>query len=243
MKELINKEINKIKNNIDMLANIIFMNIDEFRAYGFTHITEDNRKFYFMNNDADILAVAHLDTVQPEHTFKFFGIDNIIKSSMLDDRLGVYVILEHLLQDLNYDVLLTVDEEIGKSTARSFNLGKDYKWMFSFDRKGTDVVMYNYETPETVSLLSKYGFKIGKGTYSDICELEHLRCKGFNFGTGYYNAHSTQGYAELDELAENIVKFRKFYEDYKSIKLHHKPLKMKKSGSAVSQAITIKLTD
>lgn len=243
MEELINKELKSIKSDINMISNIAFMGIDEFRAYGFIYKTEDNRKFYFMDNRADILAVAHLDTVQPEPAFKYFAQDNVIKSSVLDDRLGVYLILEHLMQDLDYDVLLTKDEEIGKSTARSFNIGKNYNWIFSFDRKGTDVVMYNYESPEMISLLSKYGFKAGKGTYSDICELEHLGCKGFNFGTGYYNAHSKQGYARLDELARNIVKFREFYNENKDIKLPHRRKSLKKPGNAEAQIITYEITE
>jgi len=150
--ELLKKEVKKFYNNIDSLINIIAMDIDEFCAYGFSHATEDNRKFYFMDNEADILAVAHLDTVQQTVKFSMDKKNGLIHSPQLDDRLGAYIILEHLLRDMNYDVLLTIDEEKGRSTARSFNNGKKYNWMFSFDRRGTDAVMYQYESPEMIEV-------------------------------------------------------------------------------------------
>jgi hypothetical protein len=243
MKNLIEKEIKKIQGNIDLLINIMGMEDDEFCAYGFEYLTEDKRKFYFMDNWADILAVAHIDTVQKEPTFSYNKKNDVIYSNFLDNRLGAYIILEHLLRELNYDVLLTVDGGKTMSTARSFNLKNNYKWIFSFDRKGTDVVMYNYETPALKKELAKYGFETGKGSYSDICELEHLGCKGFNFGAGYYDAQSINGYANLKETAENIVKFRNFYNANCKRKFRHKPKRELNPGSATTDTLIIELTD
>ncbi|MCP6726064.1 hypothetical protein NL526_28810, partial [Klebsiella pneumoniae] len=68
-----------------------------------------------------------------------------------DDRLGLYYIMEILPSlGINVDVLLTTDEEIGQSSASEFKKaeGKQYNWMFMFDRHGYgNVVMYQYETP------------------------------------------------------------------------------------------------
>ena len=243
MKELIKKEIKRIEGNIDMLVNIIVMEIDDFKAYGFQHITEDNRQFFFADNHADVLAIAHLDTVQKEASFSYDKKDGMIYSSFMDDRLGAYILLEHLQSELKYDILLTVDEERGKSTARSFNPDKKYKWMFSFDRKGTEVVMYQYETSGLVKELDKYGFITGLGSYSDICELEHLGCKGFNFGTGYQKGHFENGYAILNETAENIIKFRNFYNANAGKHFPHKATRKLNPGSATTTAVTYILTD
>ena len=142
------------KINTSALLEIVAMDINEFQAYGFEYKTEDGRKFFFMDNHAPVLAVAHLDTVINDISFSVNKKRKRMYSPMFDDRLGAYIILEHLLRELNYDVLLTVDEEIGKSTANSFNIGKEYNWIFSFDRKGSDVVMYQYDSPEMRKLLT-----------------------------------------------------------------------------------------
>jgi len=237
MKDLIKKEIDKIESNIDSLVNIIGMYEDEFTAYGVRYVTEDNRQFFFADNNADVLAVAHLDTVMMMPSFRYNKDEAMIHSSFLDDRLGAYVILEHLQKELKYDILLTVDEEHRKSSARSFNLGKKYNWMFSFDCDGTAVEMYQYESPVLVMELKKYGFITGGAGYSDICELEHLGCKGFNFGVGYYDGHHRDGYAKLSETAENIIKFRNFYNANAGRHFRHKASRRLKTGSAVSTAV------
>ena len=242
MENLIKKEIKRFEKNPELFVNIVAMDIDEFDSYGLRYTTDDNREFYFADNHADILAVAHLDTVQQTQQFSYNKEEGLIYCSVLDDRLGAYIILEHLRKELKYDILLTVDEEQGKSTARSFNPGKKYKWMFSFDRKGTDVVLYQYETPALIKELSKYGFIIGKGNYSDIRELEHLGCKGFNIGTGYYNGHFEEGYAKINETAKNIVKFRNFYNANAGRHFRHKAKRKLNPGSATSTADTCEIT-
>jgi len=234
---------NQIKSYLPYLQDICKMKIDDFQAYGFEYITEDNRKFFFMDNHADILTVAHLDTVQSENFCKYDSKTDRILSPVLDDRLGAFVLLEYLMQDLDFDVLLTIDEEKGKSTARHFNIGKKYNWMLSFDRKGNDVVMYRYDSPEMRELLTKSGFEIGIGSYSDICELEHLGCKGFNFGVGYQNGHSIDAYADVKDVYNNVEKFKKFYNDNKHKHFKHTATRKLSPGSAECNAVTYIIED
>lgn len=232
-----------MKRYLPFLQYICGMKIEDFRAFGFSHTTEDNRQFFFMDNNASVLAVAHLDTVQTENFCEFDANTNRILSPVLDDRLGAFLLLEYFLQDLDYDVLLTVDEEKGKSTARHFNLGKKYNWVFSFDRRGNDVVMYQYDSPELRNLLSKHNYETGRGSYSDICELEHLGCKGFNFGVGYQNAHSLDAYANIDDVYNNAEKFRQFYKANSNTHFPYKAVKPLNPGSAKSNAVTFILKD
>lgn len=200
----------------------------DFSKYGFKkYKTSNNRFFWFKDNKAKILAVAHLDSVV-ENKFHFNKVSvkndqTYVLSPVLDDRLGVYVIVEHLIKlGLEYDILLTTDEEIGCSTAMYFDTTKKYNWGFSFDRTGTDVVNYDYSDRFFNKKITEVGFKIGFGSFSDISYLEHLNCKFLNVGVAYYNYHSLFAYANMDELEQQIDKFVHFYKRNKNTIFSHK---------------------
>jgi hypothetical protein len=129
----------------------------------------------------------------------------------LDDRLGVYLLSELLpLLGVKFDLLLTDGEERGCSTARWFVPPRRYNWMFSFDRAGTDVVMYQYDSPANRRLLHRAGFRVGLGSYSDIADLWFLGCAGFNFGCGYHRQHKPDCFADLGETSEMVGRFVRF---------------------------------
>ena len=188
------------------------------RKYGLTAITGKRGTHYFKDNNADILAVAHLDS---QIGFQHFTVargkpDTLIYCQTLDDRLGAYLILEWLqTAGIKCDILLTEGEENMKSTAKDFipPQGKKYNWMFSFDRKGTDVVTYQYGTSEPwLSALVESGVEeINYGAYSDIAELEHLEVAGANFGCGYQNNHGMWAYASKNDLLLQLKRFMNFY--------------------------------
>lgn len=201
----------------------------DFSAYAERYDCSDTteahpRFFYYQDNGSDVLAIAHLDSVQRN------GVCNVVDtaagllatSGTLDDRLGAYVILE-LLPKLGIvcDVLLTTDEEIADSTAADFYINKRYNWMFQFDRGGTDVVMYDYETPELCALVEDAGGRVGVGSFSDICQLEHLGCAGFNWGVGYQDYHGPRAHAWLDDTFKMVARFVKFYKANANIVLAH----------------------
>lgn len=144
----------------------------------------------------------------------------IFAAAGLDDRLGVYIITEILPQlNIEVDVLLTTNEERGDSTAKKFHElypDKKYNWIIEFDRRGDDVVMYQYDKPELRDKLKEIGAKPSTGSYTDICDLWELGCAGFNWGTGYHYAHSLDSFAILQVTAEQIAIFAKFYDKYKN---------------------------
>jgi len=168
------------------------------------------------SKDAKVLAVGHTDvrlTATPKMTMDTLK----VVCPQLDDRLGVWIIL-HILRsnvpkDMPYDILLTDNEEIGDSTADLYLPKKKYNWMFEFDRKGTDVVMYGYKNKELEDLLGTYNFEVGFGSFTDICQLDRLGCAGFNFGTGYHDEHTLKCHANLKDTAKMISKFLIFYKD------------------------------
>lgn len=178
----------------------------------------------FWDRGSKILAVAHLDSVSKcTHAIEVkFPHKWIFYSPVLDDRLGAYMLLEELF-DLPYDILLTTDEEKGNSSARDFVTDKQYNWIFEFDRKGTDVVLYSYEDAKTRKLLTDSNFIVGNGSVSDISYMTKLGCKAFNFGVCYYDYHSLDGYANLDELTRQTKKFREFFALHSETFLEHVP--------------------
>ena len=197
---------------------------DDFSRYG--TVTDLGHGDYYVHRDAgaDILGVAHLDTVAGTKWCRFIdcGTDTIVRSPGLDDRLGVYVVT-HLLPALGVkcDWLLTTGEEQGRSTAGEFFTDKQYNWLFSFDRTGTDVVMYEYDNPTTREMVRSVGAPIGCGSFSDICFLEHLGCAGFNWGVGYHDYHSTRAYASLNDVFLQVGRFLAFYQQYKDEHVPH----------------------
>lgn len=184
--------------------------------------------YFFRDNGSSVLAVAHLDTVaQPAaRTARFLQTEGglVVYSRALDDRLGAYVILDLLPKlDLNYDVLLTVGEESGMSTAEHFQADKQYDWLIEFDRGGTDVVMYEYDDVEVREMVRDAGAKVGQGSFSDISCMEHLEVKGFNWGVGYQDYHYPRAHAYLDDTFMMVAKYLRFHEQNEGTTMPHYP--------------------
>lgn len=173
--------------------------------------------YAFRDNGADILAVAHLDTVADAKSrqARFLETESglVVFSRALDDRLGAYTILDMLPRlGITTDILLTVGEESACSTAEFFDPGeKEYKWVIEFDRGGRDVVMYQYDDDDTRALVKESGARVGEGSFSDIAYLEHLGVKCFNWGVGYQDYHSDRSHAFLDDTFEMVSYFLDFY--------------------------------
>ena len=174
------------------------------------------RPLFYKNNNSLVLGVAHLDSVQKSNFCELLKHPNgsIVFCPKADDRIGVYTLL-FLLPKLGIktDILLTVDEEQGKSSGRFFTTDKKYNWMFMFDRSGNDIVHYQYSGKEWESAWEDdAGFSsVSYGSYSCIKELESLQCKGVNIGSGYDDHHSIMAKIKLDEYFTNVVRFIKFY--------------------------------
>lgn len=191
---------------------------------GITVGDKQNGYYAYKDNGAKILAVAHMDSV---HRAKWFAFDqDMVFTSSLDDRLGVYTVLDYLPQvaGMKYDILLTTGEEKGKSTAEHFKTDKQYNWIVSFDRNGTDIVMYSYSDYKLREKVEKY-FEVGCGTSSDICKLESLKCKGLNIGVGYHSEHAENAYMKISEYLNQMTRFIWFWEDFKDTLLPHEETK------------------
>lgn len=196
--------------------------IDSFRTLGNVTDTAHGPLIY-IDRGSRVLAVAHLDTVgetRPRWNKK----GDRITCPQLDDRLGVYAIMELLPKmGITVDVLLTDSEEIGESTAQYFRPEEGrYNWAFSFDREGLDCVLYDYSSESLCTVLGVYDYDIGWGSYSDICSLDLGVC-GINFGIGYHRQHTRRCYAKMADVRASVERFGRFFADYKDTPLPFEP--------------------
>ncbi len=171
-----------------------------------------------------MLFVAHQDTVQDPGVFQpvRFKHDTWIFSPTHDDRLGMHVALDYLPKaKIKCDILITDNEEDGRSTALWFDAPKRYNWMFMFDRKGDGAVCYQYDDEKIRYKLGRHNFRVDKGSYSCIKDLEHLGCTGINFGVGYYDYHEEEAFASMATLRRQLRKFIDFHKEYEFVSMPH----------------------
>ena len=168
---------------------------------------------------AKVLAVAHVDYVGTGTVHEITKTK--VVSSALDDRAGVYTALELLpAWGIQADVLLTDNEECGQSSIKSLGAGMlaKYNWIVELDRRGTDAVVYRFKGME--DFLSGY-FPAGRGSYSDICELEDVSpVMGFNMGVGYHNEHTEKCYIDVQELRQQLNRLLRFYTEYRDVTMY-----------------------
>lgn len=192
-----------------------FRNIDDifadFKGNALDYADKTKRRI-FIDNQSDVLFVAHLDTVLPPKIHK--QTKKRIYAQGLDDRLGCLIAYQ-LSVELKADLLLTDNEESGQTTAQYHDC-KEYNWVCEFDRAGSDVVTYGIDNADFLQAIKK-SWKVGLGSYSDICELKtDAAC--VNIGIGYEYAHSKNSYADKKTIKKQIAKFKRFYQDNHKIK-------------------------
>lgn len=201
---------------------------DYFANLPGAQVVGKDHKYIYFDNDSRILAVAHLDSVQTKD-FHFYALEIAgtvwVFNPQLDDRIGAYAILDLLPRlGLKYDILLTTDEEIGQSTAEYFKTEKDYLWMFEVDRRGEDVVHYQYDREFLKKRLKRAGFtKVSQGAKSDISYLGFLGCCGFNVGTGYEDEHTVWAKANMDVFTRQMGRLVDFYNKFNTLYFKYDP--------------------
>lgn len=220
-----------MKINTKMLQEICDLNVSKLQRYLSKHFAWDTESMYFYKNvGSKVLAVAHMDTVGESGSFRYVktGKDVIVASPNLDDRLGIYAVLDLLPQfGIEADILFTDNEECCDSTAQFFpdvakEDGIEYNWIVEFDRAGEDVVLYGYkDTPDLKPALEAAGFSVGQGSYSDICELYEMQTGALNMGVGYHFQHTPQCIASIGQLGRQLSRLESFYKANYEKKFFH----------------------
>lgn len=219
--------------NINQLKKRVYQSIDEIKKEYNTPLGAD---YIYINRDSKILLVAHMDYHDNPVFLAYDNKANYIFSPQLDDRLGVYLILDYLIDTLDYDILLTDYEESCLSSAWEFipRQGVKYNWGVELDRAGIDVVQYQYtDNSNFTDAIKRAGFNIGVGSYSDIKELSELKCQFFNLGIGYKDQHRLTCYASLTDIYLQVNRLMAFYHHNKNTHFKHKPRKFKDEGITV----------
>lgn len=195
---------------------------EDFRSLGTIVADGPDGPTIHIDRGGDTLGVAHLDFVDWTKP-RIKG--SKIFCPQLDDRLGVWVLLDVLpALGIVADVLLTDSEECGRSTASAFDPDTiPWNWLFQFDRRGTDTVQYDYETDSMSERLAESRFKIGIGSFSDICSLEHLGLWGVNIGVGYHHEHTRRCYANLHDTLAQVSRFADFWRTHHATRFEHIP--------------------
>jgi len=141
---------------------------------------------------------------------------------VVDDRLGCAMALG---MSGWADLLFTDCEEQGISTAAHFKAPRDYNWIVGLDRRGTDVVTYQYKDKEWLDSLGKH-FKVGWGSWSDIGYLEGLGRSAVNVGIGYHNEHTRNAFWSPKETNAQVGQLRAFWREFRDTVFTHEPPKL-----------------
>jgi len=177
----------------------------------FRSIVVGNKKtrYIYIDNNAPILLVSHIDTVQqPQLT----GLTGCLGAGF-DDRLGCYLSYQLAQHYPSYfDVLWCDYEESGRTTAEYFKPSHDYNWVVELDREGDDFVDYGLGDDKFCSLFTKQtGIKQSWGSFSDICSLDSVKASKINLGIGCFNSHSRNSgfnphvcFTQIQELMEFV---------------------------------------
>ena len=218
-KEDIIKEIKKF-------GKLCYKTQEEMKAYlcGFlasNHykvISEDG--FIYAKGDLPYLVTAHMDTVHKKqcsmytiHNYK--GMHRVQSSDGIggDDRCGIYIIKQLVLDGYRPSILFCEDEEIGGIGSDKFTKTEyiedleDLNFLIELDRRNAnDAVFYDCDNPDfTKYIIKTTGYEENWGTFSDICNLSEVcRIASVNLSCGYYNEHTLKEYVIFEEMLNTI---------------------------------------
>lgn len=199
---------------------------------GFTTYKRNKRRFAFRPGltETSPMIVCHADTVvkggEGPHNWDYNAQLHLVTSIALDDRLGIACMVDAIKSQSALSdcaMLICDEEEIGNSTAQLFDLDVQPNWMVELDRRGDDVVCYEYESALFTALLEQSGFRVGHGTFSDISYLGSMGVVGFNMGVGYHREHSQNCHADLRDTSAQLSRLLNFYNRFESIRLPYSP--------------------
>ena len=188
----------------------------ELQSAGYTVTSKDG--FLYAPGSVPVLLVAHLDTVHqcaPEIICYSSDRRYIMSPQGIggDDRAGVYMILQ-IIQQAKCHVLFCEDEKIGGVGASKFIKSKiplPVYYIIEVDRQGAnDAVYYRCDNPEFTTFVDEFGFQCAHGSFSDISIIApHYGIAAVNISSGYYNAHRTHEYIDMNAVQHNISRIVK----------------------------------
>ena len=231
-KELLHKTLSFQAESYDRIAqNDIAMFVIDNVPYDLT-VQWDDSGVYITKGYADLYpaVIAHLDQVHMTHDdFKVYEHGDIFFAFASgqqvgvggDDKCGVYLCLQALLDYDAVKVVLFFDEEVGcvgsKKCIKSFF--NDVSFVIQGDRRGdtTDFITHTNgittctdKVKNTIkSIISKYGYEFKHGILTDVGEVvRRTNTCGANISVGYYHAHTDDEVVVISEVeaAYNLMR-------------------------------------
>lgn len=205
----------------------------ELNKRGVEYKKDENGNIWSIRFNGKPAFVSHMDTVakcDEEYKKKAFIVDNILfkVDAVLggDDRAGVNLIINHL-ENINF--ILTTDEEIGCIGASELSRNEEFKndienicAFIEIDRKGnSDVIgaLHGYCEKDFVDKVLEIlpTHNDARGVLTDIDKFIHIK-PGVNISAGYYNAHTTDEYLDIEYfnyLNSKIIELSNITGDFK----------------------------
>lgn len=189
------------------------------RDFGYNPTIVPTKYIYAPKVGANVLLVAHLDTVVKSTVqFKVKTVNHKREYHSkgttaigADDRSGVFTILEYLrLHGDNVSILFTCGEEIGGVGISQFVRDKidlsHIKLAIEIDKAGLPNVACVYDDMDQVlsDYLEGQGYELIYGSYTDICDLQDVGISSVNISANYYRQHTSQEYCILDDIYTTI---------------------------------------
>ena len=170
---------------------------------------------------------------KPEHMYGSIVVKQVGVGG--DDKAGVFKCLKALNDFDDIKAVFFRFEESGCIGSGNANMDffSDCNFVLQSDRRGNSdfitttngikVASKEFEK-EAEKIFSKYGFKIGTGSSTDVGRLKHkgLEVSCANISSGYYNAHSDSETINIADLENSYSMISEIFESMGNRKFPHK---------------------
>lgn len=215
--------------NLELMKNLCNLSVDKLynvlvkflHKKGYKKIYR-NAHYIMAEGEIPICLIAHMDTVGDNHAYPpdmtLYDPDqdifHVVSGCTLDDRLGIYIILNILSVGYKPSIIFTDLEECGgigaKELVKKFPICPfKINFMIELDRQGyNDAVYYTCGNKEFQEYINSFGFETQIGTFTDCLVIgEAWDIAAVNLSCGYNWEHTIYEYAHMTwaEETENKV--------------------------------------
>lgn len=202
------------------------------RINGYSSINT-NKHFIIAEGLDPVCVIAHMDTVNVDFydktpTMSLYDpeqdIFHVISGCTLDDRLGIYSIIQIILDGYKPSVIFTDLEETGGQGIKELvtvytKCPFDINFIIELDRQGEkDSVYYSCNNKKFQKYINSFGFETAQGTFTDCLILgEAWDIAAVNLSCGYLLEHTIYEYAHLKWTHNTIDKVEKILQDVNNV--------------------------
>lgn len=205
---------------------------------GYKKIHNIEGQYIIAEGELPVCLIAHLDTVflapPVDRDFLYDAEKKILwntRGAGFDDRAGVTMIMQFILNNYRPSIIFTLGEEVGGIGAYSLISNfkkcpfKKCNALIELDRMGEkDCVFYSCDNKEFEKYIESFGFEKAEGTFTDISIIApQWKIAAVNLSIGYLDEHTIaerlniQWYYDIFQKVESILKNSSKMKFYKYI--------------------------